>query len=106
VLSVYDLPMPEDATDVERKKLVEHLNYKSPSSVTKVTEFLVQKLEGDGWESDGSDLKNAQTAILNRKKGDAELTIFVKTDGTGTKVNMMTKGLNWDERKKADETKK
>ena len=106
-LNVYDLPLPADATKVEYKKLVEHLGYRSPSSVTKVAEFLVEKLEADGWKSDSSDLVNAQTAILKREKGDASLTIFVKTDGSGSKVTIMSQGLSWDEKQKpVDEPQK
>lgn len=106
-LNVYELPLPDDATNVEYKKSVEHLGYKSPSSVTKVTDFLVKQLEAGDWKSDDSDLTTPQTAILKREKGNANLTIFVKPDGKGSKVTIMTEGLSWEELKKPDaETKK
>ncbi len=105
-LNIYDLPLPEDVTDLKYTKLTENLVYKSPSSVTKVTEFLVKELSGGGWTSDASDLKNPKTAILHREKEGAELTIFVKTDGAGSKVTIMSKGLSWEEKPKPDSEKK
>ncbi|MES2789546.1 MAG: hypothetical protein V4719_07985 [Planctomycetota bacterium] len=100
--NVYDLPLPKDATDVEYKKLVEQFGYKSPSSVSKVTEFLIEKLEADGWKSDDSDLITPISVILKREKGDASLTIFVKNEASGSKVTIMSEGLSWEEKKKAD----
>jgi hypothetical protein len=96
------LPLPKDATNVEYKKLVEHLGYKSPSPVSKVAEFLIEKLEADGWKSDDSDLITPNSVILKREKGAANLTIFVKNEASGSKITIMSEGLSWEEKKKAD----
>jgi hypothetical protein len=37
-----------------------------------------------------------KSSILKRKRGKATLTIFVKPDGSGSEVKMMTEGLAWD----------
>jgi len=101
-VSVYDIPMPKDAKDVKYKKLVEMMEYKSDSSVEAVAEYLVENLKKQGWESDDSDLINENTAIIKREKGTAELTIFVKPDGEGSKVNMMSDGLSWEKKTKPE----
>ena len=59
---------------------------------------LTKKLAAQGWKKDGSDLVTAKSAILNRKQGDASLTIFVKPDGKGSVVTMMTEGLDWTDK--------
>jgi hypothetical protein len=38
------------------------------------------------------------SSILKRKRGDAELTIFVKPDSAGSEVKIFTEGLSWDEK--------
>lgn len=97
-ISVHDLPIPADATDVERKKLVEHLAWKSPGDVKSSTDQLIKQLAAKGWKKEGSDLITPKSVILHRKNGAADLTIFVKPEGTGSKVSMMTKGLSWEDK--------
>jgi hypothetical protein len=36
-----------------------------------------------------------QSSILKRKRGPAELTIFVKPSNGGSQVQMFTEGLTW-----------
>jgi hypothetical protein len=36
------------------------------------------------------------SSILKRKRGDAELTIFVKPENGGSEVKIFTEGLSWD----------
>ncbi|HEV3005027.1 MAG TPA: hypothetical protein VGX78_11230 [Pirellulales bacterium] len=39
----------------------------------------------------------AKSAILNRTRGAAKLTIFVKPAAEGSTVTIMTEGLDWEE---------
>ena len=59
---------------------------------------LSANLKAQGWTKQDSDLITPASAILKRKRGDAELTIFVKPEGGGSEVKMMTEGLAWDEK--------
>ncbi len=95
-LKAKELALTKDATDVEYKSVVEHLVFKSKLDVKKACAELSSNLKAQGWMSDGSDLVNPQTAILKRKKGGANLTIFVKPEGGGSEVKMMTEGLTWE----------
>jgi len=97
-LNVKDLAVTKDASDVEYKALVEHLLFKSKSNVKAVCAELAASLKTQGWAKDGSDMINATSSILRRKRGDAELTIFVKPENEGSQVQIFTSGLSWDEK--------
>lgn len=94
-LNVKDLAVTKDATGVEYKTGVEHLSFKSPSSTKAVCAELTANLKAQGWKNDGSDLITPASSILRRKREGASLTIFVKPEGTGSTVQMMTEGLSW-----------
>ena len=95
-LNVKDLAVTKDATDLEYKTGVEHLSFKSPSNTKAVCAELTANLKAQGWKNDGSDLITPASSILKRKREGASLTIFVKPEGTGSKVQMMTEGLSWE----------
>ena len=58
---------------------------------------LSANLKIQGWTKEGSDLVTPASSILKRKRGDAELTIFVKPENEGSQVQIFTEGLSWDE---------
>jgi hypothetical protein len=95
-LNVKDLALTKDASDVEYKTLVEQLGFKSKSNVKAACAELAAALKAQGWATEGSDMVNPNSSILRRKRGDAKLTIFVKPEGGGSEVKMMTEGLSWD----------
>ena len=95
-LNAKDLPLTKDATDVEYKALVEHIAFKSKSNVKSVCAELAANLKAQGWTGDGGDLVQSQSSILKRKRGKAELTIFVKPENGGSEVKIFTDGLSWD----------
>jgi hypothetical protein len=95
-LKAKDLALAKDATGIEYKAIVEQLAFKSPSDVKKVCAELAAGLKAQGWLIDGRDMVNPQSSILKRKRGEAQLTIFVKPAEGGSEVKMMTEGLSWD----------
>ena len=97
-LKVKDLALTKDATDVEYKNVVEHVLFKSKSSVKSVCAELAAGLKAQGWTNDGSDMVQPQSSILKRKRAGATLTIFVKPDGSGSQVQIFTEGLSWEGR--------
>ena len=97
-LKVKDLALTKDASDVEYQELVEHVVFKSKANVKSVCTELSANLKAQGWTKDGSDLITAASSILKRKRGGAELTIFVKPDSGGSEVKIFTDGLSWDEK--------
>jgi hypothetical protein len=97
-LKAKDLALTKDASYVEYKALVEQLGFKSNTNVKSACGELSANLKAQGWTKEGSDLITPASAILKRKRGHAELTIFVKPDGGGSGVKMMTEGLAWEEK--------
>jgi hypothetical protein len=97
-LNVKDLALTKDASDIDYKALVEQLGFKSKANVKSACAELSANLKAQGWTKQGSDLITPASAILKRKRGEAELTIFVKPEGGGSEVKMMTEGLAWDEK--------
>ena len=96
-LNAKGLALTKDASDIEYKALVEQMSFKSKLPVKDACAELAKNLKAQGWTTDGSDLVNANSAILNRKHGQAKLTIFVKPGNGGSEVKIMTEGLSWDE---------
>jgi hypothetical protein len=97
-LNVKHLALTKDASDVEYMALVEQLGFKSKANVKSACAELSANLKAQGWTKESSDLITPASAILKRKLGDAELTIFVSSESGGSKVKMMTEGLAWDEK--------
>jgi hypothetical protein len=97
-LNVKDLALTKDASDFEYKALVEQMSFKSKLPVKSACADLAKNLKAQGWANDGSDLITANSSILKRKRGAASLTIFVKPDDGGSKINLMSEGLSWDEK--------
>src|SRR6266446_3156500 len=95
-LNAKDLALTKDATDVEYKSLVEQMSFKSKLPVKSACADLSANLKAQGWAKDGDDLITPNSSILNRKRGSAKLTIFVKPEADGSEVKMMTEGLSWD----------
>jgi hypothetical protein len=97
-LNVKALALTKDATDFEYKTGVEHVLFKSKSNTKAVCAELTANLKAQGWTTDGRDLITPASSILKRKRGEAALTIFVKPDGEGSKVQIFTEGLSWEEK--------
>jgi len=99
-LAVGDLPFLKDASNVEYKKIVQMLNFKSSTGVSALAAQMQKELSAAGWQVDGAELVNPSSTILHRKSGDAKLTIFIKPSGTGSEVRMMSEGLDWSKLEK------
>ena len=95
-INVRNLAVTKDASDFEYKTLVQHLSFKSKLPVKNACAQLATNLKAQGWTTDGHDMVNPTSSILKRKRGEAELTIFVKPEGEGSQVKMFTKGLSWE----------
>jgi len=92
-----DLALTKDAADVNYSALVGEIDFKSKLPVKAACADLSKNLKAQGWNKDDDDLITPASSILKRKKGSAELTIFVKPDGGGSQIKMMTEGLAWEE---------
>jgi hypothetical protein len=94
-LSIYKLPLPKDAANVEYKTLVEQLKFTSPTSHTALAKSFSDQLAAAGWTKVDSDLIG-KSVILHRKQGAAQLTIMIKPTETGSSVVIFTENVNWE----------
>ena len=97
-LNAKDLALTKDESDIDYKGLVEQIGFRSKGNVKSASAELSANLKAQGWSKEGSDLITPASAILKRKRGDAEFTIFVSSENGGCTVKMITEGLAWDEK--------
>ena len=95
-----ELALTKDASEIDYSALVGGIDFKSKLPTKAACADLTANLKKQGWSKDGDDLITPASSILKRKKGSAELTIFVKPDGSGSQIKMMSEGLTWDEDEK------
>ena len=91
-----DLALTKDASEVDYKALVQQIVFQSKADVKRVCAELTANLAAQGWAKDGPDMVQPQSSILKRKRGEANLTIFIKPSNGGSEVKMMTEGLSWE----------
>lgn len=96
-IPVANLPLPAGALDLEYKKTVEHINFRSNASVSAVAGDFSKKLKQAGWKESPGSMMNPKNAILRRELNGAELTIMVQPAPSGCTVKIFTKGLDWSE---------
>lgn len=94
-ISARKLPIPNDATGVEFKEVVQQIQFSSPQPVAAVTKELVAGLKQQGWKDGAGSLVGKTNLILKREQGDAKLTIMVQPAGPGTVVKIFAAGLDW-----------
>ena len=108
LIAARKLALPKDATDVQYKQLVKHIQFSSAQSVATVAGEFSAKLKQQGWKESGRDLMGKTNAILKREQGDAKLTIMIQPAAAGSVVKVFTEGLDWsggDEGKPAAKSK-
>lgn len=101
----HKLTLPADATNVEYKKLVEHITFESKLPVRDVANAFSATLQEQGWVEASGGVIGQKNAILKRKQGEAELTIMIQPKGTGSATKVFTKGLDWSGVEKKKPTK-
>lgn len=92
-----ELALTKDASDIKYSGLVGQIDFKSKLAVKAACADLTKNLKAQGWNKEDDDLITPASSILKRKKGSAELTIFVKPDAGGSQIKIMSEGLTWDE---------
>lgn len=95
LIAARKLPFPKDATDVEFKALVKHIQFSSPQPVEAVTKEFSANLKQQGWKDGKGGLMGKKSAILQREQGGAKLTIMINSAAAGSVVKIFTEGLDW-----------
>jgi hypothetical protein len=95
---VSDLPLPADATEIEKNEAFEQITFQSKTDVRALTRWFSKQLKASNWQGfDDDDLVAPNSAILNRKQNGAQLTLFIMPNDVGSKVTIMASGMSWAE---------
>ena len=95
LIAARKLALPKDATDVEFKALVKHIQFSSALPVEAVTKEFSANLKQQGWKDGAGNLMGKKNAILKREQGGAKLTIMIQPAAAGSMVRIFTEGLDW-----------
>jgi hypothetical protein len=101
-----DLPIPDDATDVEYEDFFERIEFNCPLSVKAAADFLSENLEKSEWTESGAGQVTERFVRLERTKGRSSLSIDIRAEETGSRVSIRTKGMNWAGIKETNERTK
>jgi hypothetical protein len=91
-----DLPLPAEATEVEYDDFFGSIEFKSPSNVKTVAEFLSRELEKRKWTKAATEYDLATFVRMTFTQDKSSLEIDVRADDTGSEVAIRTKGMQWD----------
>ena len=91
-----DLPLPKDATEIEYDDFFESIEFKSPSNVKAVAEFLTKELGERKWTKDATEFDLATFVRMKFTQGKSSLEIDIRAEDTGSEVAIRTKGMQWD----------
>jgi len=100
-----DLPIAEDAKDVEYEDFFQRIEYRSSLSPERLASFYAEKLDPKTWTKSTDDTVAADDVRLERTSGKASVTVTVRKDGDASVVKIATKGMVWDKLKLANAAK-
>ena len=91
-----DLPLGPDATEIEYDDFFESIEFKSPSDVKSVVEYLSVELEKKKWTKAATEFDLATFARLKFTLQKSSLEIDVRAEDTGSEISIRTNGMQWD----------
>ncbi len=95
-----ELPLPDDARQVEYDADEEEIRFRSPSAIRKLAQFFRDGYAEAGWEEGGISIVTPQVANFElQREGGLELS-FTMIDpglGDGTQVTISTRGVSYGE---------
>ena len=91
-----DLPLPAEATEIEYDDFFQSIEFKSPSDVKSVVEFLSRELEKRKWTRAATEYDLATFVRMTFTQDKSSLEIDVRAEDTGSEIAIRTKGMQWD----------
>lgn len=91
-----DLPLPQDATELEYDDFFESIEFKSPSSVKALTEYLTKELSERKWTEGAREFDLETFVRLKFTNSKSSLDIDIRAGDAGSEVAIRTKGMQWD----------
>ena len=91
-----DLPLPKDATNVEYSDFFERINFKSPSDVRTIAEFLSTELEKRRWTKARTTFDFDHLIGMEYTFDKSTIDFMVRAEDDGSDVTIDTEGMQWD----------
>jgi hypothetical protein len=91
-----DLPLPKDATELEYDDFFESIEFKTPSNLKAIAEFLSKELGERKWTKEATEVDVETFVRLKFTHGKSSLEISIRAEDAGSEVAIRTKGMNWD----------
>lgn len=91
-----DLPLPKDAQEIKYDDFFESIEFKSPSNVKAIAEFLTKELGEKKWTKDATEFDLATFVRMKFTQGKSSLAIDIRGEDSGSEVAIRTKGMQWD----------
>jgi hypothetical protein len=91
-----DLPLPKDAREIQYDDFFESIEFKSPSNVKAIAEFLAKELGERKWTNDATEFDQATFVRMKFTQGQSSLAIDIRAEDSGSEVAIRTKGMQWD----------
>jgi hypothetical protein len=90
------LPLPTDAKEIQYDDFFESIEFKSPSNVKTIADFLTQELGKRNWTKEATEFDLENFVRLKFTQGTSSLAIDIRRDDMGSEVEISTKGMQWD----------
>jgi hypothetical protein len=91
-----DLPLPKDAKEIEYDDFFESIEFKSPSNVKAIAEYLTEELGERKWTKGATEFDLATFVRMKFTQGKSSLDIDIRAEDSGSEVAIRTKGMQWD----------
>jgi hypothetical protein len=91
-----DLPLPKDAAELKYDDFFESIEFKSPSNVKAIAEFLTKELGERKWTKDATEFDLATFVRMKFTHGKSSLQIDIRAGDAASEVAIRTKGMQWD----------
>lgn len=91
-----DLPLPQDASEIEYDDFFESIEFKSQSSVKELAEFLTQQLTEKNWTKVATEYDLETFVRISFAHGKSTLSVDIRDEDSGSEVAIKTKGMQWD----------
>ncbi|WP_145389074.1 hypothetical protein [Stieleria neptunia] len=91
-----ELPIPDDATELEYSDFFETVEFRTPSDLKTVQKYLVEELEKRNWQKDKTTMDFAHYVSMDFSQKKSSLTVNLRAQEEGCEVEFRTEGMQWD----------
>ncbi|MDV6029981.1 MAG: hypothetical protein F9B45_07710 [Phycisphaera sp. RhM] len=91
-----ELPIPDDATEIEYSDFFETVEFKTSSDLETVQKYLIEELEKRNWTKDKTTMDFDHYVSMNFSQKKSTLKVNLTAEEDGCEVEFRTEGMQWD----------